>query len=207
MRDTNIVTVYKNKGDRSDCNNYQGISLLNIAGKAFARVTLVHLQTLASCIYPESQCGFRAGWSTVDMIFSLCQLQEKCPEQQMPLYVAFIDLKKAFDWLVEAVYSGFYRRTAAPHNCWLSSPHFTITCTARFALRVQHLSPFPSAAESNKAVSRLARLNQRVWNNANLTERTKLRVYKACALSTLLYNSEAWTTHARHEEKLKSFHW
>ena len=31
------------------------------------------------------------------MIFSLRQLQEKCREQGIPLYVAFIDLTKAFD--------------------------------------------------------------------------------------------------------------
>ena len=31
------------------------------------------------------------------MIFSLRQLQEKCREQGKPLYVAFIDLTKAFD--------------------------------------------------------------------------------------------------------------
>ena len=31
------------------------------------------------------------------MIFSVRQLQEKCKEQNMPLYIAFIDLTKAFD--------------------------------------------------------------------------------------------------------------
>ena len=35
--------------------------------------------------------------STIYMIFSLRQLQEKCKEQHMPLYIAFIDLTKAFD--------------------------------------------------------------------------------------------------------------
>ena len=97
MHNTTIVTLYKNKADRSNCNSYWTISLLSIVGKLFAHVALAHLQTLASHIYPESQCGFRAGWSTVDMVFSLHQLQEKCREQLMPLYLAFIDLTKAFD--------------------------------------------------------------------------------------------------------------
>ncbi|KAL7838408.1 hypothetical protein AOLI_G00268120 [Acnodon oligacanthus] len=95
MRDAKI-TLYKNKGDRSDCNNYRGISPLSIVGKLYARVFLVHIQQLAERIYPESQCGFRAESSAVDMIFSLHQIQ-KCREQQKPLYIAFIDLTKAFD--------------------------------------------------------------------------------------------------------------
>ena len=97
MRDSKIITLYKNKGERNDCNNYRGISLLSIVGKVFARVILMRLQKLAERIYLESQCGFRAGRSTIDMIFSLRQLQEKCREQHMPLCVAFIDLTKAFD--------------------------------------------------------------------------------------------------------------
>ena len=46
MRDANIVTLYKNKGDRSDCNKYRGISLLSIVRKLFARVILKRLQVL-----------------------------------------------------------------------------------------------------------------------------------------------------------------
>jgi hypothetical protein len=76
MRDANIVTLYKNKGDRSDCNNYRGISLLSIVGKAFARVALKRLQLVAERVYPESQCGFRAQRSTIDMIFTLRQLPQ-----------------------------------------------------------------------------------------------------------------------------------
>ena len=97
MTDAKVVTLYKNKGEGIDCNNYIGISLLSVIGKTFAWVLLIRLQKVAERIFPESQCGFRAKGSIVDMVFSLNQLQEKCREQQMPLYVAFIDLTMAFD--------------------------------------------------------------------------------------------------------------
>ena len=46
-----IVTLYKNKGDRGDCNNYRGISLLNIIDRLFAKVVLMKLWILAERIY------------------------------------------------------------------------------------------------------------------------------------------------------------
>ena len=37
MLDAKIITVFKNNGERSDCNNYRGISLLSIIGKSLQR--------------------------------------------------------------------------------------------------------------------------------------------------------------------------
>ena len=113
-RDAKIVTLYKNKGDRNDRNNYRGISLLSIVGKAFARVVLGRLQILASNVYPESQCGFRSGWSTMNIICSLRQLQEKCREQQKPLFIAFIDLTKAFNMVSRIGLFGMLRKMGCP---------------------------------------------------------------------------------------------
>ena len=45
----------------------------------------------------------RCQWSTIDIVFSVCQLQENCREQQILLLSAFIDLTKAFD-LVSKIY-------------------------------------------------------------------------------------------------------
>ena len=56
------------------------------------------------------------------------------------------------------------------------------------------------------ASSALARLSRRVWTNNMLTINTKITVYKACVLSTLLYASESWTMYSSQEIKINTFH-
>ena len=84
-KDASIVSIYK-KGDRTDYGYYRGISLLSKAGKIFARIIVNRLSThITPEVVSETQCGFRGNRSTVDMIFCLGQLQEKCIEQDRPL--------------------------------------------------------------------------------------------------------------------------
>ena len=45
----------------------------------------------------EMQCGFMSGRGTTDAIFIVRQLQEKHLAANKPLYMAFVDLEKAFD--------------------------------------------------------------------------------------------------------------
>jgi len=97
-KDADLVSIYKKKGDRASCSNSRGISLLSSAGKVLSRIMLLRLiKAVAEEVLPESQCGFRKDRSTVDMIFVLRQVQEKCREQHQDLYMVFIDLTKAFD--------------------------------------------------------------------------------------------------------------
>lgn len=68
MTDAKIIILYTNKEDKSDCNNYRGISLLSNVGKVYTKVVLACLLQMAEHVYPK--CGFHAERSTVDMIFS-----------------------------------------------------------------------------------------------------------------------------------------
>ncbi|CAH1247554.1 SSTR2 [Branchiostoma lanceolatum] len=352
MRDAKIVTLFKNKGDRSVCDNYRCISLLSIVGKVFTRVVLSRLQVLADRVYPETQCGFRAGRSTIDMVFSVRQLQEKCREQNQPLYLAFVDLTKAFDLvsrsglfrLLERIgcppkllniirsfhdnmrstvsfegntsesfpvlsgvkqgcvlaptlfgiffslllsYAfrssddGVYIHTRhdgklfnlarlraktktirvllrellfaddaalASHSeqglqrlldCFSSTCHeFSLTISIKKTVVMAQNAPSPPLITVNgsrlvvvekftylgstvthnlsldteintrigRAASVMSKLKLRVWENKNLSVQTKLRVYEACVLGTLLYGSETWTTYAAQEAKLNAFH-
>ena len=96
LKNAKIVTIFK-KGNKFECGNFRGISLLSIAGKILSRIICYRLGDLTEACLPESQCGFRPGRGTVDMIFAARQIQEKCREQHRDLYMAFIDLTKAFD--------------------------------------------------------------------------------------------------------------
>ena len=98
FKDATIVHIYKKKGNKRSCDNHRGISLLAIAGKILARVLLDHLlKHLEQGHLPESQCRFRAGRGTIDMVLAAGQLQEKSMEQHQDLYMTFVDLTKALD--------------------------------------------------------------------------------------------------------------
>ena len=63
-----------------------------------ARLLLNRLpEDICPDVIPELQNGFISGRGTVDMIFSVWQIHEKCIKQQEPLYQVFVDLTKAFD--------------------------------------------------------------------------------------------------------------
>lgn len=97
MRDDATITLYKDKDVRSDRNGYRSLSLLSIAERVFTRLILLCRQKSAKRVYNESQCGFRAKRSTTGTVFCLRKIQEKCREEQIPLYLSFISLTKAFD--------------------------------------------------------------------------------------------------------------
>ena len=62
-----------------------------------AKIVQARLSKLAETVLTESQCGFRQERSTIDMVFSLRQIQEKSIEQGLDLYMVFVDFRKAFD--------------------------------------------------------------------------------------------------------------
>ena len=92
-----VVVPVPKKGDLKCCDNWRGISLLDVVGKLFARIIQERLQSLAEKVLAESQCGFRKGRGCSDMIFVARQLLEKSREHQSSLFTLFVDLKKAYD--------------------------------------------------------------------------------------------------------------
>ena len=57
-----------------------------------------------------------------------------------------------------------------------------------------------------KASAVFGNLREKVWEREGLSMQTKLKVYKAVILPSLLYSCEAWTVYSRHLKSLNSFH-
>jgi hypothetical protein len=92
-----IVIPIHEKGDKTDCNNYQGISLLSTAYKILSDILLVMLTPYVSEIIGYHQCGFCHNGSTTSQIFYIWQILEKKWEYNGTVCQIFIDFKKACD--------------------------------------------------------------------------------------------------------------
>ena len=61
-------------------------------------------------------------------------------------------------------------------------------------------------ARTAKASAAFGRLRTNFWEQNEIRLDTKLKVYKAVVLPTLLYAFESWTVYQRHSKKLNHFH-
>ena len=94
-QESHIVSVYKGKGDALNRSNYRGLKLIDQVMKVLERVVEGFIRQRV--VINDMQCGFMQDRVTTDAIFILRQLQEKHLVAGKPLYLAFIDLEKAFD--------------------------------------------------------------------------------------------------------------
>ena len=58
----------------------------------------------------------------------------------------------------------------------------------------------------SRASQAFGRLHTRVWHERGISIKTKLSVYRAVVLPSLLYGCETWTCYRRHTKKLDQFH-
>lgn len=90
-----MINIYKGKGDAMECGSYRGIKLLEHAMKVFERV--IEARVRGRVQIDSMQFGFSPGKGTTDAIFIVRQLQEKYLAKKKELWLAFVDLEKAFD--------------------------------------------------------------------------------------------------------------
>ncbi|XP_030766848.1 uncharacterized protein LOC115890687 [Sitophilus oryzae] len=89
-----ILPIFK-KGDKTTC-VYRGITLLSIPSKVFERILEQRLKGDTDELLDQAQSDFRKGRSVQDHIFTLKQMAERIKVTGKNIYVAFLDIEKAF---------------------------------------------------------------------------------------------------------------
>ena len=94
-----IKLLYKQKGDKSQPENYRGITLISCFGKLFTSILNNRLTKYVenNNILGEDQAGFRQGYGVSDHIFVLKHIIDIYLFNRRKLYCAFIDYKAAYD--------------------------------------------------------------------------------------------------------------
>lgn len=89
-----IVPIYK-KGDKNNCSNYMGFTLVNIMTKIVSLLLRNRLNKWCEdeTVFNSSQFGFRDGHSTFDAIFVLHSITQKVLSKKLD----YGDYKRAFD--------------------------------------------------------------------------------------------------------------
>jgi sorting nexin-29 len=93
----NIICPIHKKGDVTIRSNYRGISLLCVAYKIFSNILFNRLMPYIETAIGDYQCGYQGEQATVDQIFTVRQILEKCSEHGKDTYHLFIDFKAAHD--------------------------------------------------------------------------------------------------------------
>jgi hypothetical protein len=92
-----IIPVWKGKGDKSVCDNYRPIAVIDIFSKAFGILLKERVEKVIAGKLLECQAGFRRKRSTQDMIFTMRLLRGYSREMKRALFACFVDLRKAYD--------------------------------------------------------------------------------------------------------------
>jgi hypothetical protein len=101
-----VIEECHKTGDKTDCNNYRGISLLSTSYNILSNILLSRLRPYIDEIIGHHQCGFRRNRSTTDQIYCIRQILEKKWEYSETVHQPFIDVKKAYDSMRRA---GLYK--------------------------------------------------------------------------------------------------
>ena len=92
-----IVPLYQGKGDKCECSNSRGISLLSVVGKLFGRVLIKRVRAGTVCAIGEEQCWFRQGRGCMDQVFAVKQVCEKYLANWEAAFWAFMNLENSYD--------------------------------------------------------------------------------------------------------------
>jgi hypothetical protein len=96
MQIVQLIPIFK-KGARDTCDDYRPIAITDFIYKLFSYIIYNRLLPQLEPFLLDEQRGFRPNRGTGDAIFTLQRLAEECRRKGEKIYVAFLDIRQAYD--------------------------------------------------------------------------------------------------------------
>ncbi|KAK3514499.1 hypothetical protein QTP70_018669 [Hemibagrus guttatus] len=222
-RRSELVLIFKNKGDVQSCSNYRGIKLMSHTMKLWERVVEARLRKVVEIC--EQQYGFMPRKSTTDAIFAMRILMEKYRDGQRELHCVFVHLEKAYD-RVPRVDLERWRFVLERRGMKVSHSKTEYMCvneregsgTVRLqgeeVKKVQEFKYLGSTVQSNgecgKEVKKRVQAGWNGWRKVSgvlcdqkISARIKGKVYRTVVRPAMLYGLETVSLRKRQESELE----
>lgn len=95
--ENNLILPIHKKGDQTICDNYRAICLSSVGFKVYTKIVEKRLRQQVENHLEDEQAAFRPGRQTNDNMAILRNIMERAMENGEEWYLAFIDLRAAFD--------------------------------------------------------------------------------------------------------------
>ncbi|KAK3538723.1 hypothetical protein QTP86_014322, partial [Hemibagrus guttatus] len=222
-RRSELVLIFKNKGDVQSCSNYRGIKLMSHTMKLWERVVEARLRKVVEIC--EQQYGFMPRKSTTDAIFAMRILMEKYRDGQRELHCVFVHLEKAYDrvprvdlerWRFVLERRGMkVSRSKTEYMCVNEREGSgTVRLQGEEVKKVQEFKYLGSTVQSNgecgKEVKKRVQAGWNGWRKVSgvlcdqkISARIKGKVYRTVVRPAMLYGLETVSLRKRQESELE----
>ena len=92
-----LIKVLHKAGDKALPENYRPIATIPLLYKLYARLLYNRLEPTLDKQQSCDQAGFRRQRGTTNHLFTIAMIQEIAEEWQIPMWIAVVDFRKAFD--------------------------------------------------------------------------------------------------------------
>ena len=139
---SSLIIPLPKKGNLQLMTNWRGICLMSLAAKLYNRMVLNRIRTPIDAILRKNQAGFRTGRSCIQQIHILRRIMDGAYSQNIPLFITFVDFKKAFDSIDRAMMFAILRHYGIPDKIVSAIRVLYDQSTCQVYLRGQVSKPF-----------------------------------------------------------------